>query len=93
MLPENSWHETRYEDTVADYAKESKKILEWMGLPWDDSISNYRSHMEKRGVNSPPYAAVTQPIYTGALERWKHYEEYLTPHMPILKPCMQALGY
>jgi tetratricopeptide (TPR) repeat protein len=93
MLPENIWHETRYEDTVANHIQESQKVLEWMGLPWDDSISDYRSHMEKRGVNSPTYAAVTQPIYTGALDRWKHYEEHLAPYMSILDPCMQALGY
>ena len=93
QLPKNSWHETRYEDTVADYSQESQKVLEWMGLPWDDSISNYRSHMEKRGVNSPSYAAATQPIYTGALERWKHYEECLEPHLDILQPCMEALNY
>ena len=64
-----------------------------MGLPWDDSISNYRSHMEKRGVNSPTYAAVTQPIYTGALERWKNYEELLAPHLDILQPVLEAFDY
>lgn len=93
QLPDGSWHETRYEDTVQNHTQESQKVLEWMGLPWDDSISNYRSHMEKRGVNSPTYAAVTQPIYTGALERWKNYESILAPHLPILEHCIQALDY
>lgn len=92
-LPENSWHETRYEDTVTDYTEECRKVLQWMGLPWDDSVSGYRGHMEKRGVNSPTYEAVTQPIYSGAMGRWKNYEEFLAPHMPILEPTLEALDY
>jgi len=93
ILPENTWHETRYENTVMNYAAESQKVLTWMGLPWDDAISDYRSHLEKRGVNSPTYASVNQPIYQGAMDRWKNYEQYLTPHLAILQPCIDALDY
>jgi len=64
-----------------------------MKLGWDDSISNYRDHMEKRGVNSPTYEAVTQPIYKGALGRWQHYSKHLEPHLGILEKCMAAFNY
>lgn len=94
MLPEESWHETRYEDTIANYQDESRKVLEWMGLAWNESISNYRNHMEKRGVNSPTYEAVTQPIYKNALGRWKNYAAYLDNScMDQLQEVIDAFDY
>ena len=92
-LPEDSWHETRYENTVLDYSKESRSVLHWLGLDWDDSVSDYRAHMTKRGVNSPTYADVNKPIYQGSQERWKNYEEFVTPHLGTVQSCARHLGY
>jgi len=93
MIPEERWLETRYEDTVADYSGEARRLLEWMELPWDEGITGYRDHLRKRGVNSPTYEAVNQPIYTKALDRWKNYRSHIEEHFPILEPVMEKFGY
>ena len=43
----NPWIEIRYEDMVADLEGQARKVLEFLGLPWDDVVL---------GV-SPPRAA------------------------------------
>jgi hypothetical protein len=85
--------ETRYEDTVADYSGEARRILDWMGLTWDDSIADYRDHMRRRSVNSPTYEAVDKPIHRSALARWKNYEGKIAEHLPIMCPVIDKLGY
>ena len=85
--------ETRYEDTVADYEGEARRLLSWMDLEWDDSIVGYRDHLRERGVNSPTYEAVNQPIYTRALARWENYRSQIEKHFSILEPAMDKFGY
>ncbi|MGB0774831.1 MAG: tetratricopeptide repeat-containing sulfotransferase family protein [Akkermansiaceae bacterium] len=93
ILPEDSWHETRYENTIADYTNESSQILKWMNLGWHDSMTNYRTHMAKRGVNSPTYEAVTQPIYKKAQGRWENYQQHFEPVIEQLTNVIDAYGY
>jgi tetratricopeptide (TPR) repeat protein len=87
------WLEVRYEDTVADIGREARRALEFLGLPWEDQVLNYRDRLKDKAVGSPTYEAVSQPIYTRAIGRWKHYEEYLAPVMAALQPSIDAFGY
>jgi hypothetical protein len=87
------WLEIRYEDTVADLEKEARRALEFLGLPWEDQVLNYRERLEQKAVGSPTYEAVSQPLYTRAIGRWKNYRQYLEPYLPILEPSIDAFGY
>ena len=93
IIPQERWMETRYEDTVADYEGEARRLLSWMDLEWDGSIVGYRDHLRERGVNSPTYEAVNQPIYTRALARWENYRSQIEKHFSILEPAMDKFGY
>ncbi|HTL17368.1 MAG TPA: sulfotransferase, partial [Patescibacteria group bacterium] len=87
------WLEVRYEDTVANMEREARRTLDFLGLPWDPAVLDYRTRLQDKVVASPTYEAVSQPIYTRAVGRWKNYQKYLEPCLPILKPVMDALGY
>jgi hypothetical protein len=87
------WLEVRYEDAVADLEKEARRALDFMGLPWEATVLNYRDRLKQKTVGSPTYEAVSQPLYTRAIGRWKHYEEYLAPCLPTLQPSIDAFGY
>jgi hypothetical protein len=88
------WCEVRYEDMVADVEGQARKTLATLGLAWDEQVLNYRQRLtESKRVTSPSYEAVAQPIYTRAIGRWKHYEKYLEPALPILKPLVRKFGY
>ena len=87
------WLEVRYEDAVANLEKEARRALEFLGLPWESTVLNYRDRLKQKAVGSPTYEAVSQPLYTRAIGRWKHYEKYLEPCLPILQPSIEAFGY
>jgi thioredoxin-like negative regulator of GroEL len=85
--------EIRYEDCVADLEREARRALEFLELPWDPQVLQYRERLKARAVNSPTYEAVSRPLYTSAVGRWKNYSKYLDPCHEILKPCIEAFGY
>jgi hypothetical protein len=87
------WLEVRYEDTVAHLPREARRAVEFLNLPWEEGILNYRERLQTKAVGSPTYEAVSQPLYTRAIGRWKHYQKYLEPCLPILQPSIEAFEY
>ena len=92
MIP-SRWLEVRYEDCVAGLEKESRRALQFLCLPWDSSVLQYRERLKAKAVSSPTYEAVSKPLYTSAIGRWKNYRKFLEPCLPILEPYVQAFGY
>jgi Sulfotransferase family len=90
---QNPWIEIRYEDTVADIEHQARKVLRFLGLPWDDSVLEYHQRAQRKHVHSPTYEAVTKPIYTSSLQRWRNYAARLEPCMEILQPFVNEFGY
>ena len=73
--------------------KEARRALGFLGLPWEESVLNYRDRLNEKVVGSPTYEAVSQPLYTRAIGRWRNYEEFLRPVLSILEPSVKAFGY
>jgi tetratricopeptide (TPR) repeat protein len=72
-----------YEDVVADIEPQVARILDFCGLPFEESCLQF--HQTERAIRTPSSEQVRQPIYSGALEHWRSYE----PHLDELK---KALG-
>jgi tetratricopeptide (TPR) repeat protein len=89
----NPWIEVRYEDTVADIESQARKALNFLGLPWDESVLEYHRRAQKKHVHSPTYEDVTKPVYTSSIDRWRNYETQLEPWLEILQPYIGAFGY
>ena len=87
------WLEVRYEDCVMDLEKQTRRALEFLGLPWEAQVLNYRERLQKKAVSSPTYEAVSKPLYTTAIGRWKNYQKYLEPVLEILQPSVEAFKY
>lgn len=87
------WLEVRYEDNVADLEREARRALEFLGLTWEPEVLNYRQRLSQKAIASPTYEAVSQPLYTRAIGRWRHYEKYLQGSLPCLQPLIENLGY
>jgi len=81
----------RYEDLVADTESIIRKVIEFTGEPWNDACLNYQS--TKRVSRTISYDQVTQAIYQSSVERYRHYETYLSEAMEILRPIMDQCGY
>jgi tetratricopeptide (TPR) repeat protein len=88
------WCEVRYEDTVADPRGQAQRALATLGLGWDERVLSYRQRLtENKRVTSPSYEAVSQPIYTRAIGRWKNYASALEPALEALDPFVREFGY
>lgn len=92
MLP-NPHAEVRYEDLVVDMESTARRVLEFLGVNWDEDVLNFDEHARRKMVRSPTYADVTQKVFTRAVGRWRNYQEYLEPHLPRLEPFVKAFGY
>lgn len=92
-LTAGRWLEFRYEDVVVDLEREARKILEFLGLPWDERILKFYEHARTKMVRSPTYKDVTQPVYQRAVGRWQHYAEHLEPILDKLHPFVKEFGY
>lgn len=73
-----------YEDTIADPEHRSRKLIEHVGLEWDDAC--LAPHKLERTVKTASHWQVRQPIYKTSVQRWKNYEKHLGP-------LKEALGY
>ena len=69
--------ELDYESLVADQEAESRRMVTHLGLTWDDACLNF--HETPRTVSTAARAQVRQPLYTGAVGRWRAYERWMMP--------------
>ena len=87
-------HEFRYEDLVNDFESEVRRLLDFLGLQWEDAVLEYTRRAEsEEHINTASYDQVTEKIYTRARYRWHRYREYLSPILPRLRPFIEKFGY
>ena len=80
-----------YEDVVADTEKEAKRLIEFLGLPWDSKCVDF--HKSDRPVKTASVAQVRKPIYKTSVKRWKKYGAGLQPLVDAIegKPAKGVL--
>ena len=67
----------QHEDVVADLETQVRRMLDYCGVPFEASCLEF--HKTERNVRTPSSEQVRQPVYSTALEQWKHYEPWLGP--------------
>jgi hypothetical protein len=85
--------EVRYEDLVDNLDAGARRVLDFLGVGWDERVLRFNEHAQSRTVCSPTYAEVTRPIFKTAIGRWRHYQKYFDPLLDQLSPTLRALGY
>jgi tetratricopeptide (TPR) repeat protein len=81
-IPNLKWIEVRYEDLILDTEKSARKLLEFMGLDWNERCLS--PHTNAYAVETASQWQVRQPIYQRALDNWRHYEKHLGPLKEML---------
>ena len=69
--------EVDYEKMVASPEKQIRRLLEFVGLPWDERCLSF--HQNRRVVATASQSQVRRPIYDTSIGRWRHYEKWLGP--------------
>ena len=91
------WHEVlpgnvldvHYEEMVADQEGQTSRILDYLGLPFEDQC--LRFYETERAVNTASSEQVRQPIYTKAVHFWRNYESHLAELIETLEPLLKDL--
>ncbi len=74
--------EIRYEDMVANQEQISRRMIEFVGLAWDDAC--LRFHESSRRTLTASYDQVRQPIYRASVSRHRNYSQYIGPLLDAL---------
>jgi tetratricopeptide (TPR) repeat protein len=74
----------QYEEVVADFGAQARRLLEFCGLEWEDAC--LRFYESERPVRTPSAAQVRQPVYDRSVGHFRHYERQLEELMDAIAP-------
>ncbi len=83
VLPAGTILDLPYERMVTDTEAQAKRVLDFVGLPWDPACLEF--HKNDRLVKTASVAQVRRPIYQTSVARWKHFEGHLQPLYELVK--------
>jgi tetratricopeptide (TPR) repeat protein len=81
-------YELSYEALVGDQEGESRRLLEFCGLDWDDAVLDYRT--AERSVITASAAQVREPIYASSIGSWRRFDAHLGPLIEALGPLAKS---
>ena len=81
-------HRMIYEDLVQDTPAEVRRLLDWLGLPFDPACLRFFEN--PRAVATPSSEQVRQPIFTDGLDHWRSFEPWLQPLKDALGPVLES---
>jgi hypothetical protein len=82
-------HLLDYEAVVDDLPGQSSALLQFAGLPWDDSVLDFAN--TERRVATPSAWQVRQPLFSTSRNRWKNYAHRLLPALSAIPERFLAL--
>ncbi len=75
-----------YEALVADVETQVRRIVDFLGAPWDRRCLDF--HNSPRAVQTPSRWQVRERIYTRSVSRWRSY----APFLPALVSAFRIIG-
>jgi hypothetical protein len=81
-------HRVFHERMVEDTETEVRRVLEFLGLPFEAGCLRFFEN--ERPVRTASSEQVRQPIYRDGIEQWRHYDPWLGPLMSALGPVLEA---
>jgi len=87
------WMEVRYEDMVAEMPAVTRRILDFLGEEWDESVLEYAQRSSQRYISTPSYEGVAEPVYAHAVGKWRNYSDDIQEALPTLEPLIKQFGY
>ena len=77
VLPPETLLEVPYEALIGNQEQWTRRMLEFIGLPWDPRCLEF--HRTERVVITASRWQVRQKISSGSIGRWRNYEKHLAP--------------
>jgi tetratricopeptide (TPR) repeat protein len=83
VLPRGVMIDVQYENLVADFENEARRILAHCNLDWSPACLDF--HKTHRAVRTASATQVRKPLYSTAVGRWR-------PYAKMLQPLLDELG-
>ncbi len=81
--------DVQYEEMVLDQENQTRRLIDYCGLPWDDNC--LRFYETDRAVNTASSEQVRQPMYSKSVYSWRRFEKQLQPLIDVLEPLLLKL--
>jgi tetratricopeptide (TPR) repeat protein len=81
-------HRVIYERMVADTGGEVRRLLDYLGLPFEEGCLDFWRN--DRAVRTASSEQVRRPIFTDAVDHWRRFEPWLEPLVEALGPVVAA---
>jgi hypothetical protein len=86
-------HVVRYESLVEDFEATSRATCEFLGLEWDQKLTEFAAQARSRGISTPSAAQVARGLNRDGAGVWRRYREQLAPVLPLLERWVRRFGY
>ncbi len=81
-------HRVFYEDMVEDQEGETRRLLDHLGLPFEEACLEF--YKNDRAVRTASSEQVRRPIYREATEQWQIFDPWLDPLKEALGPVLES---
>ena len=78
-----------YEDTVTDVEASARRVIDFLGLPWEGACLDF--HRQSAAVSTASAAQVREPAHTRSIGRWRRYERQLEAMVSSLRAAAVEL--
>ena len=75
--------DVNYEALVQDQEQQTRGVLQYLDLPWEDACLDF--HKTRRKIATASNAQATRPMYRDSIHRWERYKQYLQPLLAELQ--------
>lgn len=75
------------EALIADFENEVRRLLNFCGLPFEESCLHY--YQTERDIRTPSSEQVRKPISSAGVDQWRNFKEFLDPLRTALGPLAE----
>jgi Flp pilus assembly protein TadD len=87
------WVEVQYRHLVRAFDAETRRVAEFLGVPWSDDVVRFDEAAQRRAVSSASFESVTGKLNASSIGRWRAYRDHLEPILDRLQPIVEAFGF
>lgn len=73
----NSIYDLDYEKLTENQTEETRKVLDYIGLEWEDACVDF--HQNKRAVSTSSARQIRKKMYQNSSQQWRRFENQILP--------------
>lgn len=86
-------HDLRHEDLIADLEGETRRLCDFLAVPWNAAMEGFARTASARSVNTPSGPQLARGLSTQGVGQWRRYRAALAPVLPKLAPWVTRFRY